>query len=134
MNPITVWMLITASQRHASGDPEQQVAWLADYLSTLDAAAIIAFEEAFTQLVRRAAQPPLRAVAHRITGVLSEDRFEVFCAGLIAQGYATYAAALRDPETLIGTVDPTALLLEPMLSVAAQAYARKTGTAIADGW
>jgi hypothetical protein len=131
MDETQFWNLIeTARKQSGAGVDKDSAAEqdeiLTDLLMALPKEEIIGFERLFQDKRAQANQWPLRGAAHVINGGSSEERFEAFRAWLIAQGRAVFEAALKTPESLAQVVTGKAESRD-MLSVARDAYLRKTG-------
>jgi hypothetical protein len=119
------WNLITAA---APTTDDGRV--LVARLVTLPDADLRDFEVILNRLLRDAYRWDLWGAAYLINGGCSDDGFEYFRCWLIAQGRATYAEALRDPDTL---ADHPAVRededcdCELLLYAAGEAYENRTG-------
>lgn len=67
---------------------------------------LIAFDADYRRTLARAYGWDLWAAAYIINGGCSDDGFDYFRDWLISRGRRVYEAALADPETLIGAVEP----------------------------
>jgi hypothetical protein len=110
---------------------------LFDLLVKLSAAEIAAFENQFEDLRALADRDDIANAAILIEhGLLGDDSFEDFRAGLVALGRSAYERTLADPDSLAahplvreiaGARDPRYLGREDLLYVASHAYAAVTG-------
>jgi hypothetical protein len=110
---------------------------LFELLVRLPAAEIADFDNAFEDVRARADTPDLMAAAVLIEhGLLGDDSFDDFRAGLVALGRPTFEAAVANPDSLAdhqvvreiaAAGDPRWLGREDVLFVASHAYAEVTG-------
>jgi hypothetical protein len=101
------------------------------------AGEIADFDNTFEDVRAMAATPGLVAAATLIEhGLMGDDSFDDFRAGLVALGRRTFEAALADPDSLAdhsivreiaAAADPRWLGREDVLFVASHAYAEVTG-------
>jgi hypothetical protein len=115
------------------GHEPRQVAVLRDLLTSQNEADIITFDTHFERFMALSYTRELWAAAYIINGGCSDDGFDYFRGWLIAQGENIFHNALRDPETLLHVAEPGDSELEIMLSVAQDAYERRTGQEIPQG-
>lgn len=123
------WRLIEAAKAESGGDCDRQAALLAERLSGLPSAAIVAFQRLFDERLDLAYTWDLWAAAYIINGGCSDDGFAYFRGWLVGQGERAYREALRDPETLLAVAQPDADC-EAMLYVAMEAHERAAGVEI----
>src|SRR3954467_2475577 len=121
------WKLIQQAKRASHGEIAQQVEFLGQKLKQLSVDDIIAFERLFIQFMDESYRADLWGAAYLINGGCSDDGFDYFRGWLIAQGESAFAVAIHDPQTLTRIVEPEEAACEEMLSVARNAYERKTG-------
>jgi hypothetical protein len=110
---------------------------LFELLVGCSAAQIADFDNTFEEVRARGDTPELSLAATLIEhGLVGEDGFDDFRAGLVALGRTTFEAALADPDSLAdhpvvreiaAAPDPRWLGREDVLFVASQAYAEVTG-------
>ena len=115
---------------------------LLELLGSLPAAEIAAFDNLFEDVRARADRSDLATAATLIEhGILSDESFDDFKAGLVALGRTTFERAVADPDTLADNPavreianarDPRWLGREDMIFVASHAYAAVTGEAEVD--
>jgi hypothetical protein len=108
MDPRQLWQLIERSKAESKGDCDRQANALTVLLLELPATAIVAFDRLCDQYLNQAYRNDLWAAAYFINGGCSDDGFDFFRRWLIGQGETVYIAALRDPESLLSVVKPTA--------------------------
>lgn len=101
--------------------------WLVEQLSALDAAEIEDFARILHGLCAAAYRWDLWGAAYVVNGGCSDDGFEYFRAWLVAQGRATYEAALADPDSLAARALPEICECEPLRYVAYEAHEARTG-------
>lgn len=115
---------------------------LLELLGSLPAAEIAAFDNIFEDVRTQADRSELATAATLIEhGILSDESFDDFKAGLVALGRTTFERAVADPDTLAdhpavreiaNARDPRWLGREDMIFVASHAYAAVTGEAEID--
>ena len=89
---------------------------------------ILHFQLIFDEYYKISDKMHLWAAAYVINGGCSDDGFDYFRAGLIAQGKNIYLLALKNPDALVDTsVDDSAWDFEELLSVAQSAFLEKMG-------
>lgn len=123
----TFWGLIARLDWSRAGDDEAVCRPLVDALARRPVKAIVAFEERLADLLYaldgEAWAREIGEHAYRGPGsYLSADLFLYVRLCAVANGRALYAAALRDPRRM-----PKDLEFEVLLSVAREAYEKKTG-------
>lgn len=94
------WSMITAARQASSGDVEQQAAVLKAELRRLPLAEVLGFQQILEALQAESFSVELWGAAEAIVDEVSEDHFFGFRGWLIAQGQATYQAAIADPDSL----------------------------------
>jgi uncharacterized protein DUF4240 len=133
------WSLIDTArgQLADSADAEAVAARATMLLSALPPEEIITAQRVLTGLLADSYQPLLWAAAYLINGGCSDDGFEYFRSGLIAQGQNVFERSLADPDSLadeiIRTVKPGGAVIrecEEMLYIAWQAHIATTGKEI----
>ena len=111
---------------HEEEDDDAVLAPAVDYLSALEPAAILLFEdilaEKLFQLDKRAYAEQIGEDAYRPESAFSADNFLYARACVVANGKDFYEKVLADPTQM-----PKNLTFEPLLSLAGRAYQKKTG-------
>jgi hypothetical protein len=116
------WEIIAASRAgfdpaDVEGSMDRQVSRLHELLDALPTEEVRAFAEHFGERMDEAYSEPKRivdmepqdglwAVAFQMGGGCGHDSFDDFRSWLISMGREAYEAALRDPETVYGLVEP----------------------------
>lgn len=131
------WTLIEASKAAGRGDCRQQTAHLVATLQQRSVDDILAYDRILKELMAESYRWDLWGAAYLINGGCSDDGFDYFRGWLLAQGRATWEAAVGDPDSLaahpqIRAPDQQAgregsLWCEPILYVADDAYEAVTG-------
>jgi hypothetical protein len=134
MNRDHYWALIDRTRAESGKDPEEQAKLLQSAVSALSAEEILDFEKHTTALLDASYRNRLWGAAYLINGGCSDDGFDYFRGWLIAQGRATYEAALANPDSLadceaLGDGD---VELEALWYIGNRAYEAKTGEPIPD--
>lgn len=83
-----------------TADPEEHAENLADRLSELPVADILAFGRRWVDLQHRAQTRELWGAAHLINGGCDADELPEFLDWLILEGEAVYSAAVANPDSL----------------------------------
>ncbi|MBX9625489.1 MAG: DUF4240 domain-containing protein [Gemmataceae bacterium] len=122
------WGHIAASEPDPL-DPEAQVDRLAARLAKLAPDEIVDFQAHWERLSDRAYRRDLWDAAGLINGMCSDDGFQYFRWWLSLQGRAVYEAAVADPDTLAGVVDPEVGEYEAEVGPGVDAWFLATGTA-----
>lgn len=123
------WNLIESS-KSKTDDLDKQIKILIKTLSKHSEADIIEFENIFQELYVNSYHSDLGAAAYMVIGGCSDDGFDYFRGWLIAQGKEVYSKTLKKPEYLAKIVkieERRLIRYEEMLSVAGDAYFKKTG-------
>ncbi|HZC98881.1 MAG TPA: DUF4240 domain-containing protein [Actinomycetes bacterium] len=131
------WTLIEAARAAGGGDCRQQTAHLVAALRQRPVDDILALDRILYELLAKSYRWDLWGAAYLINGGCSDDGFDYFRGWLLAQGRATWEAAVRDPDSLaahpqIRAPDQQAgwegsLWCEPILYLADDAYQAVTG-------
>jgi hypothetical protein len=100
------WAAIEAGGREALGDPERQLAAVREQLRALAPGDLVEFLRLFNRKMWDAYTWDLWGAAYLINGGRSDDGFAYFRSWLISRGRDVYLAALRNPDSLAGIVDP----------------------------
>jgi uncharacterized protein DUF4240 len=105
---------------------------LAEVLADRPAGEIAGFEVELDRLLAESYRWDLWAAAYLINGGCSDDGFDYFRGWLVAQGRASWEAALADPDSLADLVADADLgddgvECEALLDAAAEAYEQVTG-------
>jgi hypothetical protein len=120
------WELVETAAVADDIDCKTQAERLTAMLEQLAPEEIVSFARRFSQRLAEAYRWDLWGLAYQLNGGCSDDGFVYFRCWLLAQGRATWEAALRDPDSLMD--QPVAywsgqvLECEPMLYVAGNAY------------
>jgi hypothetical protein len=135
MNRDDYWALIDRTRAEAEGDGDRQAKALQTELERSSLDDVIDFERHTRALLDASYTTLLWGAAYLINGGCSDDGFDYFRGWLVAQGRATYEAALKHPDTLadypaLGDGD---VELEGIWYVASRAYEAKTGKPMPDG-
>ena len=130
------WHLIERSKIN-SEDVESQVELLTQYLSQRPVEDIFEFNRIADQLYAKSYLPQLWGAAYLMNGGCSDDGFDYFRGWLIAQGPTVFQSALENPDNLAKYVHEDDYNFgeyesEEMISVAANAFAVKTGGTVDD--
>lgn len=121
------WGPIEASRTGRMGFLDSILDRLAGTLSQLPVESIAAWDRTLRRLLREAASAPgLSDIAEEVTGRPPGEGLDDFICWLVIRGEARFAAAVSDPHSLTGITDRS-LQCASLLSVAEQAYERKTG-------
>ena len=126
MNETTFWSVIEQSRARYSSHAGQ-VAALRILLSKLEAPEVIDFDRIFQQMVIKAYTWDLWGAAYILNGGCSDDSFEYFRRGLIAEGRSKFEAAVNDPNSLGDWAEPDELEFEEISGVAPAVVEEKTG-------
>jgi hypothetical protein len=94
------WKLIEDAKAASQGDEGELLESLADALSEHSPEEIQAFSDHLASCMRASCTWPLWGAAYIMNGGCSNDGFDYFRAWLIANGRATFEAAMKDPESL----------------------------------
>src|SRR4051794_4025397 len=100
------WMIVEAGGREGRDDPVRQLEAVRQRLSRLPTEALIDFHRLFNRMMENAYTWDLWGAAYLINGGCSHDGFAYFRSWLISRGRTAYAAAVRNPDSLAGLVDP----------------------------
>lgn len=100
MNIDQFWKLIEDAKKAANGEEGEMLESLADALSEHEPEDIQAFNDHLSACMRSSYTWPLWGAAYIMNGGCSNDGFDYFRAWLIANGRATFEAAVKDPESL----------------------------------
>jgi len=100
------WTIIEITRNGGGGDRERQSLALREELRKLDPEQIVEFDEWFMRLVRAGYRTDLWYAATIIAGgTCHDDGFFDFRKWLVSQGRSVYAAAMKDPESLVDVVE-----------------------------
>jgi Protein of unknown function (DUF4240) len=134
------WMLVEAT--NVDVDCEAHAERLSARLARLAPEEIIWFDRQFWQRLAEAYRWDLWGVAYQLSGGCSDDGFVYFRCWLLAQGQATWEAALHEPDSVAdhpvvanrsGPVHEWAILeCEPILYVTRNAYRTHVGAELPD--
>jgi len=110
MNLDEFWKIIENSRAKASrqspdGNMEMQARALQAVLTKLPKSELESFNHFFQQAMDKSYTWDLWGAAYIINGGCSDDGFEYFRRWLISMGRATYENAVKDPESLLTSVD-----------------------------
>ncbi len=95
------WELMEAAAVAGDVDCQAQAERLTAMLEQLAPEEIVSFERHFSQRMAEAYRWDLWGVAYQLNGGCSDDCFVYFRCWLLAQGRATWEAALRDPDSVV---------------------------------
>jgi Protein of unknown function (DUF4240) len=95
------WSMIAAARQASGGDVDQQAAVLKAQLRRLPLAEVVGFQQILDALQAESFSVALWGAAEAIVDDVSEDHFFGFRGWLVAQGQATYEAAVADPDSLV---------------------------------
>jgi hypothetical protein len=128
------WALIDQTRARSGGDPDAHEAALRAAVAELTPDEITDFERHTTELLDQSFRSRLWGAAYLINGGCSDDGFDYFRGWLIAQGRATYEAALANPDSLADFpgIGDHPVELEGLWYMARAAYEAKTGVAMPD--
>ncbi|GAA0314667.1 hypothetical protein GCM10009528_35430 [Kineococcus aurantiacus] len=105
LDEATFWQIIQDTRTRAQADPEAMGQLLTEHLSTLDDAAVIAFEQHYLQAAARLYTWRHLQAAEMACGFVSEDVFTDWRAFVIAHGRATFEAVASDADALADVAD-----------------------------
>jgi len=105
MNTKIFWQIIEKANREAAGNEEVQEASLIHQLAAYSEADIVEFEKLLQQTLQQADDYQVMAALKSIQGWVTDDTYLYFRCWLIAQGQATFSAALMNPESLVDKAD-----------------------------
>jgi hypothetical protein len=125
------WDIVEATPANRE-DRDGQLAAVRERLAGLAAEELLGFQAQFDRLMADAYTWDLWGAAYLINGGCSDDGFVYFRAWLISRGRDAYSAALRDPDTLAGVVDPELddHEFEDLWGVAREVYEEAAGEAM----
>jgi hypothetical protein len=125
------WSIVEAGGRKAQEDPERHLEAVRRALGKLPPDELIAFHRLFNRAMDDAYSWDLWGAAYLINGGCSDDGFAYFRSWLISRGRAVYEAAVRDPDSLAGLVDPDRddYEFEDFWGLALDVYEERTGEA-----
>ena len=145
------WEIIAASREgfdpaDMEASQERQLTRLQELLSQLSAEEVQAFAQHFGDRMKEAYLPATRrskwgspldglwGVAYQMGGGCSNDSFEDFRGWLISMGREAFEAAVRDPETVYGLVEPAEdvsdiIFFDGFQYVVSRVWREKTGQA-----
>jgi hypothetical protein len=126
------WAIIEAAGRTVLENRDGKYASVNKQLKRLTPAEAKDFQRVFNQKMVDADWCDLWGAAYLINGGCSDDGFVYFRAWLISMGREVYSAALRNPDSLAGVVDPERddHEFEDLWVVARQVYEELTGEAM----
>jgi hypothetical protein len=127
MDDSVFWTLINHSKSKYPEDFEMQIQFLTDTVSKMSEESIIGFECTFRENVVKLWDYNVKSLYQIVNGeYVSTDEFIYFRCYLISLGKEEFDKALNDPEMLLTIIDPALWKGERLLSVADDAYRRKT--------
>jgi hypothetical protein len=140
MDSTTFWGIIRESRADfdpalRDGNMNRQVKRFQQLLNDLAPLEIAQIQREFDQRMNEAYRWDLWGAAYIINSGCSDDGFTDFRSWLISMGLEVYAAALRDPESLIDVADTDgieATSFEEFQYVPSQVYENKTGQDMPD--
>lgn len=124
------WSLIEASRKTSKGNQVAHVEALRELLQALSVEELVSFHDHYCDCASRVDQNDDVYVAAAIIDgfCVSDDAFEYFGDWLISKGEQVFEDALRDPESLVGVVEPGEVCeFEEFSSVAVRNWEEKTG-------
>lgn len=121
------WRIIESTRTAAADGPDQQLAALDAALQRATEVQLRDFLASYAAAHQDAYRWDLWAAAYIINGGASDDGFAYFRDWLIAQGEATYEAALANPESLVGKAVPYETEFEDFRYVATEQYEKRFG-------
>lgn len=128
MDTKVFWQIIDKANQEAAGNEVVQEASLIHQLAAYSEADIVEFEKLLRQTLQQADDYQVMAALKIIQGWVTDDSYLYFRCWLIGQGQATFLAALKNPESLVEKADKGSFpSFESLLSVADEAYSKKTG-------
>jgi len=124
------WSIIDAAREGDASNVSAHVARLRAQLEELSAEDIDEFQKHFDHYMNRAYSWTVWAAAEIIVGGCGDDSFYDFRGWLICQGQNVLEAALANPGSLAGVVQPdnAETILDEFASVAAYVWVEKTGS------
>ena len=127
------WRIVEDARSGASDD-EDFLRRIGSRLHMLKPEELLEFESRRSKLDADSYSWRLWGAAYLMNGGCSDDCFDYFRAWLISQGRRTFEKALKDPDTLADVGGPTsrARELEEFMSLAQEAYEKKTGREMPD--
>ena len=130
MDRDTFWDLIREAKDYCGESLRASANWMTEQLLFMGARQARDFHNLFYAYSDHADQYGLWTAANILCGGLSDDMFMDFRAWLIAQGKETYAAALKDPDTLASVKPYGECCFEALAHVGDRAYEKLTGKSL----
>ncbi len=106
MDEAQFWAIIESGGPGVYDDPDRQLAAVREKLSKVPPQEVMDFDRLFARKMADAYHWDLWGAAYLINGGCSDDGFCYFRAWLISRGQVVYSAALENPDSLAGLVDP----------------------------
>ncbi|MFK3984009.1 DUF4240 domain-containing protein [Micromonospora sp. NPDC050397] len=94
------WALIDEARTGADGETEAIIARAVALLAERDVVEIVGFDQHLWRVLAASYRADLWGAAYLINGGCSDDGFEYFRCWLLLQGRATFAQAVKDPDSL----------------------------------
>ena len=126
------WNLIHEAKDYCGEDLRASANWIEEQLLFMGARQAKDFHNIFYAYSDHADHYGLWTAANIMCGGLSDDLFMDFRAWLIAQGRETYAAALKDPDTLAGVKPYGDCRFQALAHAGDRAYEGLTGKSLFD--
>ena len=128
INGKTFWKLIEQSRAAGKDNQDAQRAQLKTALAAYSPTAVLSFITIYRDHIYRANQWHLWTASNLINGKADEATFEAFRDWLVAQGEATYKAALKDAESLATSAKPGAATFASLRTVGREVFIEKMGS------
>ncbi|MEV4625194.1 DUF4240 domain-containing protein [Micromonospora sp. NPDC049523] len=129
------WALIDDARTGADGNSEAIIARAVALLAARDVTEIAGFDQHLWRVLAASYRADLWGAAYLINGGCSDDGFEYFRCWLILQGRATFAQAVKDPDSLAAlpavrqaAVTGEEFEAEDVLHLARNAYLKATAS------
>ncbi|MFI6763216.1 DUF4240 domain-containing protein [Micromonospora sp. NPDC050417] len=129
------WALIDDARTGADGDSAAIMERLVALLAARDVTEIEGFDQHLWRVLAASYRADLWGAAYLINGGCSDDGFEYFRCWLLLQGRATFAQAVKDPDSLAGVpairqaaVTGAEFEAGDVLSLARNAYRKATAS------
>jgi Protein of unknown function (DUF4240) len=120
------WTIIDGTHSGSAGQ-SVQLATFKTLLRKLDGPELIAFENTFNEMRKRAYRWDVWGAAYVMNGGASDDGFEYFMRWLISRGRKVFEAALENPDSLANVPAEEYYEFEEFATVAADVWQEKTG-------
>ncbi len=127
MNTDSFWEIIEKSREGTAGSKSAQLENLKSLLTPLPPEEILSFTFTFIQMEAECYTWEIWAVAYIVDQGCSDDAFDYFCSGLIAQGRERFEKALLDPESIVDWCERDEVSFEGFGFTGSEIYEEKTG-------